>query len=352
MPNKVINYSSVEYQIKKLKSQQLYIEDEDNAKEILHLYGYSNLIKSYRDPYFVVDNNTKIYRSGVSFNQIYSLYLLDKNLRNAVMASMLAFEEHIKEAAANVIAQSFGTDNNYYLQFRLYQNKRKKKRQFSLSSLINVMKETLTSDKDPVHHYMTKYGTVPPWILFKHIYLGTIINFIDQFKFPEKSAMYDMLYDVNALPLSRPDGIRLMMDTLFTCNDYRNTAAHGGRIYNHFPNNTIQSNNIMPPNNHGFSLLLFLLSLLKYKDPYQYLKTSLDEQINRHCTKYPSDVTYLGQTLNINIRQTSVVFVSSKSNKYHISPYCSGMNNPQRIELIDAKNKGLIPCKRCCSDHI
>ena len=100
------------------------------AKDALSLYGYSNLIKSYRDPYTIIVDGKKMYRSGVSFNQLVSLYLLDKNLRNSVMAAMIDLEEHIKEAAADVVAHSFGTHPNDYLNFRNYSNKRKRKYRF------------------------------------------------------------------------------------------------------------------------------------------------------------------------------------------------------------------------------
>lgn len=83
-----IQYMSVGQQIEKLKSQNLIIPDEEYAKDSLKLYGYSSLIKGYRDPYIVNSNDGKIYRSGVTFEQICSLYLFDKTLRNAVMASM------------------------------------------------------------------------------------------------------------------------------------------------------------------------------------------------------------------------------------------------------------------------
>ena len=343
-----INHSSVEHQINKLKSQQLLIQDEKQAKDALMLYGYSNLIKSYRDPYFIIDGGQKTYRSGVSFEQISSLYLLDKNLRNAVMASMLALEEHIKEAAANVVAKSFGTDHNDYLKFKNYQNKRKKKIQFSLANLLNKMRGVLNTDKDPIHHYMQKYNTAPPWILFKSVYLSTIINFIDQFKALEKVSMANSLYELSELNISQTDLTRLMMDTLFTCNDYRNTAAHGGRIYNHVCRNTISSYGNMPLPFHGFSQLLYLLRLLKYKDPYLYLQKALDEQINRHCSIYPADVTYLGQSLNINITPISYVYIANKNNKYHTNPHCSGILNPKQMELSSAESLGYIPCKRCC----
>lgn len=79
-----ILYVTIDEQIAKLKHQGLIINDPALAKAELELYGYSNLIKSYRDPYTFVSEGQKIYRSGITFEQVLSLYILDKNLRNIV----------------------------------------------------------------------------------------------------------------------------------------------------------------------------------------------------------------------------------------------------------------------------
>ena len=149
-----INYMSIEDQIEKLKSQNLTFFDVDSAKKYLEIYGYSNIIKSYREPYVITSNGKKLFRSGVSFEQVCSLYILDKNLRIAVMAAMLDLEEYIKEITANVIAQSFGTHQDQYLKYRNYQNKRKRIRRFSLPGILDTLKNTLDTDKEPIHHYM------------------------------------------------------------------------------------------------------------------------------------------------------------------------------------------------------
>ena len=114
-------------QIEKLKQQNLIIEDEDFAKKYLEIFGYFNLIKGYRSPYIFTDASGLHYRSGITFNQILSLYMFDKNLRNAVIASMLDLEEHIKASAADVVAQSFGTHQDDYLNIRNYRDKKMKK---------------------------------------------------------------------------------------------------------------------------------------------------------------------------------------------------------------------------------
>lgn len=154
---KKIVYSTIDGQIEKLKSQKLIINNEKDAKRILKLYGYSNLIKSYREPYIIRSSGNIEYRSGITFEHIHSLYLFDKILRNAVMASMLDLEEHIKGTAADVIASTFGVDPVDYLDYRKYQNKRKSQKRFSLTSILNKFKETMVTDKEPIHHYIRVY---------------------------------------------------------------------------------------------------------------------------------------------------------------------------------------------------
>lgn len=352
--NNEIEYTTTEQQIKKLKSQNLIIYNEKEAKHALEVYGYSNLIKSYREPYTIIDSGKKVFRSGISFEQIFSLYMLDKNLRNAVMASMLDLEEHIKEAAADVIANAFGTHPDDYLKFRNYQNKTKRNERFTLKSLLEKMNQTLNSEKDPIYHYQTVHSIVPPWILFKGIYFTTIVNFIDQFKAPQLDALTDKLYDKNFLTLS-PDAFRkLLLDTLFICIDYRNLAAHGGRTYTFSSHNRLRSKEIFPKEvgpSFGFSQLLFLLQLFVYKAPVNHLHNVLSRELDRHCSAYPQDVTYLGQILNIDIVTTALVYVSQNSNKFHINRNCSGIKNVSQIELTQAIEEHYVPCKRC-ANHI
>lgn len=354
MKREDIDYTTVDEQIEKLKSQNLLIENEEYAKESLSLFGYSNLIKSYREPYVITSGEKKIYRSGVTFNQLCSLYILDKNLRNGVMAAMQDLEEHIKEITSDVIASSFGTHQNDYLQYRNFRNKKKRIPRFSLSGILDTMKKALDTDKDPIHHYSIEHGIVPPWILFKSIYFSTIINFIDHFKTPEQNKLVHRLYDMDTLGISEERARMLMMDTLYICLGYRNVAAHGGRIYNYRCSNDLRTEKIFDDNTKyvvsGFSQLLFLLKLLNYQNPFLRLSDILNEEVNRHCRAFPQDVTYLGQILNIDIVPRIVVYVSDSSNKYHSNPHCSGIKDAIPLDLEEAEANGYIPCRRCATN--
>ncbi|MEF2806134.1 MAG: Abi family protein [Massilistercora timonensis] len=299
-----INYTTPTEQIEKLRSQNMIILNEDFAKEQLQQCGYSNLIKSYRDPYTLVSNGRKIYRSGITFEQVLSLYTLDKNLRNAVMSAMLDLEEHIKEAAADVVASSFGVHQDRYLQFRNYRDKSKRKRRFSLAGILETMQKTLKTDKNPIFHYSSVHGIVPPWILFKSIYFSSL--------------------------------------------EYRNLAAHGGRIYNYKCKNKLRVIQNTNSNFHGFSLLLLLLSFFKYSSPFEILNDALTKELNRHCNLFPEDITYLGQILNVNITISNNVWVTGRSKKYHRDKHCSGILNAKSIDVKAAETQGYTPCKKCC----
>ena len=351
MENEIL-YSSAKEQVEKLLSQNLIIENKQIAAAALQSFGYSNLIKSYRDPYIIKIDGKKVYRDGVSFDQVSSLYFFDKALRNAVMASMQDLEEHIKEIAANVVAQSFGVHQDDYLSYRNYQNKRKRKPRFSLSGILNTMRDSLDTDKEPIHHYQEKYGYVPPWVLFKSIYFSTITNLIDQFKAPQQKLMVSYLYDSNKLNLSDEALCKLMMDTLFICIDYRNMSAHGGRMYNYESPSRLRVNEIWGENTEmdirGLKKLLFVLSIFEYQSPYHRLNQALENELTRHCSQYPEDITYLGQVLNVNITQQKIVWVSKRSNKFHSNRYCSGIKDAKGVNLEDAQSNGFIPCQRCC----
>ncbi len=342
-----IEYTSIEKQLEKLKSRCLIISDETFAKNQLELYGYSNLIKSYRDPYVITSEQGKIFQTNITFEQLCSLYAIDKNLRIAVMAAMLDLEEHIKEAAADVIAKSFGTHQDEYLQYRNYQNKRKYKPRFTLAEILSTLKKTLDTDKEPIHHYKAKYGIVPPWILFKSVYFSTIVNFIDQLKATEQNMMVERLYEHEGKMTERKQ-IQLMMDTLFISLEYRNIAAHGGRIYNHKCTRPLHFTDDIELFAPGFCLLLRLLNLLKYQGPYNYLSKVLNRELNRHCNAFPQDITYLSQILNVKISSHQVVWTTDKSNKYHSNRYCSGLKGAKGMHLEKAQELGFIECKKCC----
>lgn len=292
-------YTTIDQQIEKLKSQKLIINNERQAKINLMTYGYYNIINGYRDPYIIRENGKKTYSPNVTFEQIYALFALDHKLRNSVILSMIDLEEHLRALVSEVISQSFGTCVDDYLDNHNYKERRVSNAKFSRNNLLQYMRDIAeTTYKEPVRYYREEKGIVPPWILLKATDFGTLTNYIRLFKRREKDILLSMLYgeiDTSEIVLYKD----LMSDTLSFCLDYRNMAAHGGRIYNYVPNSIVRHPDVQ--NIASLGVLLFCLSKLKYPAPYKIIDTTLSAALDHYCKLFPNDIERLGNAIGAEI---------------------------------------------------
>lgn len=157
--DKKIEYSTISEQIELLRSKDLIIDDVDFASEQLKQFGYYNIINSYKAPYQRTLMVKGFYTRNL-FQADFSLFTFDHTLRNAIMSSMLALEEHIKAAAAEVLSQSFGTDQNNYLAWKNFRDRRRSQERFGLKGTLEKLQKDLLSDKNPIKYYRETYGIV------------------------------------------------------------------------------------------------------------------------------------------------------------------------------------------------
>lgn len=311
--NKTFLYTTPQQQIEKLKCQGLSFGNENEALEILQIYGYYNVINTYKDFYILKNKNgSKFYKPGTSFEQIFSLFTLDHYIRSSMMMAMLDVEEFLRASLADVIASSFGTDHHIYLNKQNYRNRKTKDPRFSLNSILQSMNNSIQhADKDPLVYYRDTYNVVPPWVLFKNVYLSLLVNFVRQLKPNELSLLIQKMYGFDDSLSKRPVVTHLFFDTLHICREYRNISAHGGRVYNaqlkskcRIPNTSEinllsqtrpQINQL--PSSQSIGQLCLLLSLFAYRQPSDIVEKSVNTQVIRHCRRFPQDAKYLSQSL-------------------------------------------------------
>lgn len=345
-------YTTVEQQITKLKSQHLIFEDESTAKEILKTYGYYNIINGYRDPYIIRDFNGKKYSSDVTFEQIFSLFIFDHIIRDGVLLAMIDFEEHLKAIVADIIAEDFGSDYKEYLKRNNYRDRRVSDPRFSRNKILNSMIKTAEfSYTQPIRYYRETHGVIPPWILLKGVYFGTLVNLIKFFKAKQRDKLIYALYG-NNISNEELDAYKdILSDTLFLCLEYRNLAAHEGRIYNYIPNSnvrTLTTANIKS----GLPQLISALSFLKYKQPFDTMETVLSKALNQYCHAYPNDVLRIENAIGFEILKEKYVWANPQTHKFHSIEHCSGSQNCTRIPFDKAIDAGFTPCMRCCKDLV
>lgn len=362
---KEIIASTIPNQLEKLKIKGLLISDEPFATEALEIYGYYNVINSYKEPYILINKNEqKHFKPGTTFEQIFSLFQLDHQLRNSVMVAMIDLEEHLRAIAANVISSSFGTNIEIYLNRTNYQNRKIKDPRFSLDRILASLRNVaLANNANPIKYYREKYSNVPPWILFKGIFFNTLVNYIRLFKTDEKDRMIHTVFGIrDNLPIE--NGVKnLFISTLFLFLDYRNLTAHGGRVYNYCPKNTLFlseqdikelelfiQNPRVAVHKPGVEQLLFSLQLYRYKSPFNNVIKTLNAELTRHCNDYPNDISFIENITGITVSKSPTVWISNNSKIYHKSPNCGHSKNLYNIAFEDAKKSGFIPCKKCCNN--
>lgn len=86
-----------------LRSRGLAIQDGSKAMRILEKENYYSLIiNGYKDLFLQLDATNgeplqpEQFKSGTTFNEIYKLFCLDRDLRNTLLEYLLKFESNIK----------------------------------------------------------------------------------------------------------------------------------------------------------------------------------------------------------------------------------------------------------------
>ena len=99
------------------------------------------------------------------------------------------------------------------------------------------MKKIYNKKAHPFKHYREEHkGKMPPWILVKGMSFGNLRTAITLLNSKDKTLLVKRLYSQETLSeLSDNELKKMLHDTIRAIHNYRNRAAHGGRLYNFFP---------------------------------------------------------------------------------------------------------------------
>ncbi|MBY7704565.1 Abi family protein [Vibrio harveyi] len=155
-------FKTFEQQIEILKSRGLVIEDNQQVIEILKQENYYNIINGYKD-LFLNDNknNKECFKNGTTFDEIYSLFLFDRELRSIILKYILLFERDFKTIMSYNFSQKYNIENRVdsYLYPQNYREDYVDVLNF-ISTVNNII--TSKSQKTPyIKHYIQQYGHVP-----------------------------------------------------------------------------------------------------------------------------------------------------------------------------------------------
>ncbi len=166
-------YKSNDELLNHLLLKGIIVNNKKKAKEQFERYTYYSIVNTYKEA-FKTNNQ---YISGVTFEEIFSLYDFDKNLRSIFLKYALEIEIIIKSLLANMVAGNYGIKD--YLDINCFDatSKAKEKEIKELQVRISDEIEKNYGKHPAITHYKDTYGYIPPFVLVKVLTFGKISRY-------------------------------------------------------------------------------------------------------------------------------------------------------------------------------
>ena len=261
-------FKNLDEQIEIFKYKGLEIEDEEYAKEVLLRENYF-FITGYRH-LLMQKANPKNYIKGATFEELYSIFLFDRQFRNLIFKNLLIVENNAKSIFSYQLSKKYGYKENDYLKPGNFDMSPEKSRQ--VNDLIKKMKRQVRINgyqHSATMHYLNNYGYIPLWVLVKVLSFGIISEFFTILKQEDKIAI-SRIYNIDVDDLSNYFSILA---------NYRNVCAHEDILYENKTqrsiDNTVYHILLNIPKKDGeyvmgkndlFALIIILRQILSHED--------------------------------------------------------------------------------------
>ena len=246
-------FKTLDEQVEILKHKGLTINDEEYAKEVLlrenyfFLSGYRHVFLDSKDP--------KRYMNGATFEELYSLFLFDRQFRNILFKNLLILENNLKSIISYRLSKKYGYKEHDYLKPKNFDTNPEKSRQ--VNDLLKKMKRQIHINgrqHSATSHYLTNYGYIPLWVLVKVLSFGIVSELYSILRIDDRIAIAE-IYKTDMVTLS---------NYLPILSNYRNVCAHEDILYENKTQKIISN-----------TLYHRLLEIEKIDGEYRYGKNDL-----------------------------------------------------------------------------
>jgi len=216
-------YRNVEEQIQQLLMKGLTISHPIRAKKLLKTYNYYALT-AYKLLFY--KPGVREYIPGTDLDDLYSMYLYDKDIKILILKELLFIEQRFKTAIGIVLSEKYGVKETDYLA----------RHNFDMSSpyidvtLFKIEKQLNEYGRRSrsVVHYKNKYGYLPFWVLSKCLTIGVIRDLYFIMKPNDQNIVARMV--IQKPIMNKP--VRLLKSFISFFADIRNMCAHDEMLIN------------------------------------------------------------------------------------------------------------------------
>ena len=287
-------FKTLDEQLGIFKSKGLTINDEEEARNILLKENYF-FINGYRRV-LMVSSKEKKFVKGATFDELYAIFMFDRELRNILFKNLLIVENNIKSIISYKLSVKYGYKEKNYLKESNFTTDNKDKRR--VSDVINKMKRQIrvnSQNHSATLHYVTNYGYIPLWVLVKVLSFGLINELYGILK-PEDQKEIADLYNVEM------EDMEIYLSLLA---NYRNLCAHEDIVFDHrtqkYISNTKYHNELkikqdefgeyIKGKNDIFALIIILKQMLT-KDEFMHMMDEVNLKLQ--------DLTWQIKSVKIN----------------------------------------------------
>ncbi|MBP3893036.1 MAG: Abi family protein [Atopobiaceae bacterium] len=243
-------FKTIQQQVELL--EQRGVATDERTASTLQREGYYAVVngygKAFIDTVASAEAGDDRYRPGTTFDQIYQLFLFDRELRSITFMALMSVECTLRA----IISYTFCAHhrrNGAYLERRSYTKQSEYLRgEGAYARDLNNLLDTLEScarsnkitgrldddyDNARVAWYRDHYDSIPLWVLFSDLTFGNLRYFFALMIGNEQREVCNLLRKVCGTTHERrtltPQGMLADLDAL---SDLRNGCAHEERIYN------------------------------------------------------------------------------------------------------------------------
>ncbi len=244
--------------IEHLENKNVIIDDKNIAMNIIDNYSYYSVVNTYKYV-FKKDDNT--YFENVHFDEIYSLYKFDKNIRTIFLKYALELELKIRGIMGNILAKNYGL--NSYLNKENFDELADEN---DINNIINSINDEIDTNKGKhpaITHYDQTYGFVPPFVAIKILSFGQVSRLYGLLK---QSVRNEIAKKFNISP-------KLLKQILVNMTLARNICAHSDRLFS-FHSKFFMTFKLIDStykvNNNSTNLYMLIRSMEKFLNEQDY----------------------------------------------------------------------------------
>lgn len=208
-------FKNLDEQLEIFKHKGLIVKDEHFAKQVLLRENYF-FLNGYRH-LFYKSKTDKSFIEGTTFEELYSLFLFDRSIRNVLFKYLLVIENNLKSITSYQLSKKYGYRERDYLKVKNFTTNPDKARQ--VNDLLKKMKRQIRvngAQHSATIHYASNYGYIPLWILVKVLSFGIVSEMFSILK-PEDQKEICKIYNID---------VEEFIVYLPILANYRNLCAH------------------------------------------------------------------------------------------------------------------------------